>query len=328
LHEIIKQKSKDSSWAREIMNRAGIKELSTELCREKDGSADDILKYTIEWAFFTRSQRGQYDTALIELEVTWDKNEVGSPLPVIIDEDIVVKKPIVTVDDVHNAMKHYCDLIPFERIISITQWISTEINLKLPSKQEMAEALKKRNVAGPEERDIYASYIFECFLSEVEKRHEKAVIHIAIGAEPLPYETGSKLRTDTIFEFAEIVNRHNTIDFHVLLASAHQNQAFCTMARETPNLYLMGYWWHNFFPSFISRVIEERLDMLPLNKQIGFFTDAYCLDWAYGKSIIIRKQLAEVLEKKVEQGQYDYEQAIGIAKTLLFDSAADSFGMR
>ncbi len=328
IHQIIQDKSQDKNWPREIMKRAGIKRLSTEFWRRKDGSADDILQYALEWAFFARCQWNQFDTALVELEVTWDKTEPGSPLPVTITEDLQIEKRITTLNDVHQAMEHYLEVIPFDEILCIPQSLSTDINFRLIPEQEMISALKKRDVAGPEERDIYASYILEYFLSEIKKRREKIVIHLAVGAEPLPFETGSKLRTETVFELANIVERHSDIDFHVFLANAHQNQALCTLVRELPNLYLIGYWWHNFFPGFISKVIEERLDMVPLNKQIGFFTDAYCLDWAYGKSIIIRKQLAGVLAKKVEQGQYTFEQAIDIAKSLLHDTAKDCLGMR
>ena len=43
----------------------------------------------------------------------------------------------------------------------------------------------------------------------------------------------------------------------------------------------------------------ERLDMVPLNRQIGFFSDAYCVEWTYAKMIIVRKQMAEVLAQKI-----------------------------
>ena len=31
-------------------------------------------------------------------------------------------------------------------------------------------------------------------------------------------------------------------------------------------------------------MMSERLDMLPLDKQVGFFSDAYCVEWVYGKA--------------------------------------------
>jgi hypothetical protein len=38
--------------------------------------------------------------------------------------------------------------------------------------------------------------------------------------------------------------------------------------------------------------------MVPLNKQVGFFSDAYTVEWAYAKAIIVRKQMARVRRKK------------------------------
>ena len=328
LHDIIKKKAQAPSWYAKIMKKGKIQKLCTELWRRKDGSADGILTYSLEWAFFGRCQWNQYDTALLELENTWDKTEVGTPLPVTIGEGgVEVAKRISSVEDVHEAIKHYCDLIPFGEIVNVAQWLSTDIQHKNFSVEEMEAALQRRSAAGPEERDIYAGYIFECFLTELERRNRRTALNVGIGAEPLPFETGSKLRTDTIFDIARIVQRHPGIDFHIFLASAQHNQAFCSLARELPNLYLSGYWWHSFFPGFIARTIEERLDMLPLKKQIGFFSDAYCLDWSYAKSIIVRKQLAEVLERKVAMGQYTFEDALAIARILLYETTEENLGM-
>ena len=68
-------------------------------------------------------------------------------------------------------------------------------------------------------------------------------------------------------------------------------------------------------------MIDERLNMLPTNKQIGFFSDAYCTDWAYAKSILVRRQLAHVLAQRVDRGQYTFETAIDVATKLLHDTA-------
>ncbi|MEK7395928.1 MAG: hypothetical protein AAB116_03215, partial [Candidatus Poribacteria bacterium] len=66
---------------------------------------------------------------------------------------------------------------------------------------------------------------------------------------------------------------------------------------------------------------SERLDMLAMNKQIGFFSDAYCVDWAYAKSVIVKKQWAEVLAQKVKQGQYTIDEALAIAHQTMYETA-------
>ena len=67
--------------------------------------------------------------------------------------------------------------------------------------------------------------------------------------------------------------------------------------------------------------------MLPTNKQIGFFSDAYCIEWTYAKTIIVRKQLARVLADKIEQGHYHREEALDIARAILFESPQSLLGM-
>jgi hypothetical protein len=111
------------------------------------------------------------------------------------------------------------------------------------------------------------------------------------------------------------------------MGSWHVNQALCTLARELPNFSLAGYWWHNFFPSFVRRILHERLDMLPANKQIGFFSDAYCVDWSYAKAVMVKRVLARVLAEKVELGQYDMDMAVRIAREILFESPQWLLGM-
>lgn len=99
------------------------------------------------------------------------------------------------------------------------------------------------------------------------------------------------------------------------------------MCRELPNFSLAGFWWHNFFPGAMRHVMTERLDMVPVNKQVGFFSDAYVVEWAYAKSIIVRKQMAQVLAEKVSQGQYSFGDALKVAHEILFETPQTLCGM-
>jgi hypothetical protein len=136
------------------------------------------------------------------------------------------------------------------------------------------------------------------------------------------------LSQKTIGQLGEIIGRHPNLRFQCFLGCKHANQALCTLARELPNFSLAGYWWHNFFPQAIHHVMSERLDMLPVNKQMGFFSDAYCVEWVYAKLLIVRNQLARVLAEKIEQGQYTLDEALSIARSILFDSPQELLGMK
>ncbi len=325
---IIRERAADPSWPREILKKAGVRRVSTELWRGRDGSADDIFQYSLEWAFFTRAQWGMNDIPLYELERTWSATEPGVPVSVTLGSSRPEPdRTIHTVQDVRDAVVHYVSLIPFGKVLTTAQHISTDITLRDVTDVEMEEALSHRSQATPDDRDAYASYIFDAFLTELETHTDEIVYQFSLGAEPLPFETGSKLRQDTIFEIARIIARHPRLRFQTHLSSEHANQSLCTLARELPNYSLAAYWWHNFFPGIMRKVISDRLDMVAANKQIGFFSDAYCFDWLYAKSVLVRKQWTEVLAQKVEQGQYSVDQALAIARQILFETPQTLLGM-
>lgn len=324
---IIRERADDTSWQREVAAKAKIKRFFTEIARREDGQDDDILQYSLEWAFFTRCQWGEFDTALYELEKCWGK-EPDSPTPIGTGQRPKTERVVKTVDDVRDAVEWYVDHIPAEMVQSTATHISTDIDFRPVTEAQMGQALARRGCAGPEERDVYASYVNEAFLTELEsKLGGRVVYQFSFGAEPLPYETASRLSQRTIAQVAEMASRHPKLRMMCFLSSHHANQSMCTLCRELPNLSVAGYWWHSFFPGTIRRTLEERLDMLPTNKQVGFFSDAYCVEWAYGKSVIVKQALADVLAAKIIQGQYDMDLAVDTARQILFDSTRTLLSM-
>ena len=294
--------------------------------RREQGEDDERLQYALEWGFFTRCQWGEFDTALYELERCWGRSP-ESPSAIGSGARPETERSIRNLADVHSAVDHYVDSIPFGQVLSTATHISTDIEYRLVSEREMEGALARRPQAAFAERDIYASYVNELFLTKLEAHGHEIVFQFSFGAEPLPFETASRLSQRTIAQLAEMIARHPGLRFQCFLSSRHANQSLCTLARELPNFSLAGYWWHNFFPGVIRQVIAERLDMLPLNKQVGFFSDAYCVEWVYAKAVLVRKQLAWVLAAKIEQGQYSTAEALAIARAILHDSPRTLLGM-
>jgi glucuronate isomerase len=326
LDDLIRERADDRAWAREILKRVRIQRTCAEYCRRGEGEADDLLQYSLEWGMFMRTQWGEFDTAVYDLERTWGRPP-EAPLAIGGGSRPPTDRTISTLEDVHAAIQHYVSAIPYERVVSTATGLSTDIDYRLPTEDEMASALKRRATAGPAERDIYAAYIGEAFLAALENRPEGILFQFSLGAEPLPFETASRISQKTLGQLAQIVGRHPRLRFQCFISSRHANQTLCTMCRELPNFSLAGFWWHNFFPGAICHVMTERLDMVPVNKQVGFFSDAYVVEWAYAKSIIVRKQMAQVLAGKVAQGQYTFDEALKVAHEVLFETPQSLCGM-
>ena len=326
LDDAIRERADDGTWARSILKRANIRRTCAEYCRRGKGEGDDVLQYSLEWGMFMRSQWGEFDTAVYDLERTWGRPP-EAPVAIGSDKRPKPDRVIQTLDDVHAAIRHYVDSIPYEQVISTATGVSTDIDYRLPDDKEMETALKRRAKAGRAERDIYAAYIGEAFLAALEKRGDEILFQFSLGAEPLPFETASRISQKTLAQLADIISRHPKLRFQCFVSSRHANQTLCTMCRELPNFSLAGFWWHNFFPGAIRHVMTERLDMLPVNKQAGFFSDAYTVEWSYAKAFIVRKQMATVLSEKVEQGQYAFADAVNVAREILFETPQTLAGM-
>lgn len=329
LDSMIAERAPDRAWAKGVLDRAGIARTGTELWRGRNGAGDDLFEYALEWAFFARAQWGQPDIPVYELERAWNDSEPSPPISVTFSRADAppLAKVIHSVDDADEAVEHYCKLIPYSRLLATAQHLCTDIDYTFPSRDQMAQALKRRSEASDRERDIYASYILHRFLGELEKRGDRIVFQFSMGAEALPYESGSRLNQRTIGHLGEIIARYPRLRFQCFLGSRHSNQALCTLARELPNLSMAGYWWHNFFPGPIRQVMEERLDMLPVNRQIAFLSDAYCVEWSYAKKKLVGKILADVLASKIEIGQYSLADAVSVAHSILYDSSVELLGM-
>ena len=326
LDGMIRERAHDRGWAHGVLDRARIRRTGTELARRGGGEDDDLLQYALEWGFFTRCQWGEFDTALYELERCWGRAP-ESPAPIGGGVRPPTERRIGSLDDVHAAIAHYVNSIPYGRILSTATHLSTDIDYRPVSDEEMARALTRRHQAGPAERDCYASYVNESFLTALEAHGDEIVFQFSLGAEPLPFETASRLSQQTIAQVAELIGRHPRLRFQCFLASRHTNQSICTLARELPNFSLAGYWWHNFFPDTIAQVVRERLDMLPANKQVGFFSDAYCAEWSFAKAVLVRKILARALAERIELGQFDAHGALDFAHAILYESPQSLLGM-
>lgn len=319
LHAQIQAREWDGEWHRHVLRRLNIKRVGTEWSRRQTGRDDDILQYALEWVFFTRCRWGEYDTALCELEASWGKPP-GAATPISAGKRPPPERPIRSLHDVHEAVAAYVAAFPKDRLLATATHLSTDLDLRPVTDSEMAAALARRDQADEGERSIYASYVNELFLRELERQAPHVTFQFSFGAEPLPFETGSRVSQRTIAQLGELCHRHPGVKFMCFNASRHANQGLCTLCRELPNLSLAGYWWHNFHPGAIRQIMEERLDLLPLNKQVGFFSDAYCIEWVYGKMMIVRRCLAEVLGHKIRVGQYSKNDALAIARHIGYET--------
>jgi glucuronate isomerase len=125
-----------------------------------------------------------------------------------------------------------------------------------------------------------------------------------------------------ILNIVNIFAMYPDIKFDVMIADSTLSHQITVIAKNYQNVSLSGYWWYSMYPEIIRSYIKLRLQMLPYNKVGGFFSDAYVVEWVYGKASLAKKELAYTLAEMVYLDYIDKSMAIDIAKALLNENAA------
>ena len=114
-------------------------------------------------------------------------------------------------------------------------------------------------------------------------------------------------------------------DFTVLsLADQHQ---LCVLVKNFPNAVCSGLWWYCNTPSIIEQVVRMRLEVLGVYPQNGQNTDAYMLEQGYYKMRQYKRALCRALGSMVEDGFFSEEEAVEVARMLLFENPIRHFGL-
>jgi len=117
--------------------------------------------------------------------------------------------------------------------------------------------------------------------------------------------------------YADLFARHSGVKFDVFSASEQINHELAVIARLYPNVYVSGYWWHQMFPERIRSMVRERVQMLPMTKSCGFFSDARCVEWLYGRAKLARWEITYALTELVEQHYIEEGTAVRTARCYL-----------
>ena len=115
------------------------------------------------------------------------------------------------------------------------------------------------------------------------------------------------------------------IPFELVLGDGLGNSDAINAARIFPNVHVGGMWWYNFRTSTYRQTMQQRFEALPSTKSELVVSDARCIEWCYGKIVLIKKLVADYLYDQIQDGWVDAEGAISIASSWLHDSAADLY---
>lgn len=133
----------------------------------------------------------------------------------------------------------------------------------------------------------------------------------------------------SLHQFRQLFNEKSAVRFPVSVLSHQQNQELVAYSWIFPNVLPAGHWWYSNVPTYIEADLRARLDAVPAAKQIGYYSDAYKLEFILPKFNMYRRGLAKVLASEFVVGRrWSEERALDLARCLLRDNIERVFPKR
>ncbi|AMV38024.1 glucuronate isomerase [Planctomyces sp. SH-PL62] len=136
-------------------------------------------------------------------------------------------------------------------------------------------------------------------------------------------------RRVSLHEYRELFNHFAGVTFPVSTLSPDAGAELVAYSWIFPNVLPMGHWWYSNVPTFIAADLKARLQAVPKVKLLGYYSDAYKLEFILPKFNMYRRILAETLAEEGIAGRgWSSERAIEVAKLVLVDNPRRVFAPR
>jgi hypothetical protein len=110
--------------------------------------------------------------------------------------------------------------------------------------------------------------------------------------------------------------------FELVCAAEGNTMDVVQAAVANPNVIAGGPWWYSFRPSIFRQTMQYRLEALAPLKCPVLASDATCIEWCYGKAMLVKTLVAEVLAGNVKAGWLSADCALRTASAWLYDAPA------
>jgi glucuronate isomerase len=130
----------------------------------------------------------------------------------------------------------------------------------------------------------------------------------------------------SLIQYAELFNAFPEVPFCISVLSSGQNQELVSYSWIFPNVITFGHWWYSNIPAYIETDLRARLQAVPKTKQLGYYSDAYKLEFCLPKYNMYRRILAQTLADDFVRPHLCTEaQALRLARLLLRDNSRRIF---
>ncbi len=132
----------------------------------------------------------------------------------------------------------------------------------------------------------------------------------------------------SLIQYKDLFNAFPQVTFPISVLASVTNQELVSYAWIFPNVVTNGHWWYSNTPAYIEHDAAARLEAVPQTKQIGYYSDAYKLEFCLPKFAMYKRILAKILAERfiIERG-WSEQQAIDLGRRILRGNVESIFNM-
>jgi glucuronate isomerase len=132
----------------------------------------------------------------------------------------------------------------------------------------------------------------------------------------------------SLIQYQELFNAFPQVTFPISVLASVTNQELVSYAWLFPNVVTNGHWWYSNTPAYIEHDAAARLEAVPQTKQIGYYSDAYKLEFVLPKYRMYKRILAKILAERfvIDRGWSEH-QAVDFGRRVLRGNVEQTFGM-
>lgn len=132
----------------------------------------------------------------------------------------------------------------------------------------------------------------------------------------------------SLIQYQELFNAFPQVVFPISVLASVTNQELVSYAWIFPNVVTNGHWWYSNTPAYIEHDAAARLEAVPQTKQIGYYSDAYKLEFCLPKFAMYKRILAKLLaERFVLERGWTEDQALDLGRRILRGNVEQIFNM-
>jgi len=118
-----------------------------------------------------------------------------------------------------------------------------------------------------------------------------------------------------------ILQRHPNARFDIYHVGYPWMREALMLGKGFPNVWENFAWTHIISQRFAQDALDEAIDILPMNKILGFGGDyGVPVEKTYGHLVMARENIAIVLARRIERGQMGETQALALARQWLYEN--------